>query len=129
MGDPKQGITLHLLLDVEREAITDVPAIYFVQPTAAGIKRLYADCACSVRGVPRQPRRRAAALLEELAASTLERERLQVSRVVDKYLNFASVEEDFLAAAALRTSDCTTKHAGPCGRVDHRPDRTALRWW
>ena len=96
----KQGITLHLLLDVEREAITDVPAIYFVQPTAANIKRLCADCAKAlyeayhINFTPAVPR----PLLEELAASTLESGSVsQVSRVVDQYLNFASVEEDFFA--------------------------------
>lgn len=96
----KQGITLHLLLDVEREAITDVPAIYFVQPTAANIKRLCADCAKAlyeayhINFTPAVPR----PLLEELAASTLESGSVsQVSRVVDQYLNFASVEEDFFS--------------------------------
>ena len=41
----KQGITLHLLIDGEREAISDVPAIYFMQPTQANVRRLGEDCA------------------------------------------------------------------------------------
>ena len=34
VADLQRGITLHLLLDSEREQIADVFAIYFVQPTA-----------------------------------------------------------------------------------------------
>ena len=93
----KRGITLHLLLDSEREQIADVPAIYFVQPTAANVKRLGQDCARAlyhsyyVNFTPAVPR----PLLEELATATLESESVsQVSKVVDQYLNFASLEED-----------------------------------
>ena len=92
----KRGITLHLLLDSEREQIADVPAIYFVQPTAANVKRLGQDCARAlyhsyyVNFTPAVPR----PLLEELATATLESESVsQVSKVVDQYLNFASLED------------------------------------
>ena len=96
----KQGITLHLLLDAEREAISDVPAIYFMQPTAANVKRLGDDCAKAlyesyyINFTPAVPR----PLLEELAAATLKSDSVsQVSRVMDQYLNFASLEEDFFS--------------------------------
>lgn len=96
----KQGITLHLLLDGEREAITDVPAIYFVQPTAVNVKRIGDDCARALyesyylNFTPAVPR----PLLEELAAATLESGSVsQVSRVVDQYLNFVSLEEHFFS--------------------------------
>ena len=39
----KHGITLHLLIDSERQAIPDVPAVYFVQPTEENIDRIIRD--------------------------------------------------------------------------------------
>ena len=96
----KRGITLYLLLDVEREAIPDVPAIYFMQPTASNVRRLGADAASGlyesyyINFSPAVPR----PLLEELATATLESDTVaHVSRVMDQYLNFASVEEDFFS--------------------------------
>lgn len=96
----KQGITLHLLIDGEREAISDVPAIYFMQPTQANVRRLGDDCSKQlyesfyVNFTPAVPR----PLLEELAATTLESDSVaQISRVMDQYLNFASLEEDFFS--------------------------------
>jgi hypothetical protein len=41
----KTGVTLHMLLENEREEIPDVPAIYFVQPTAENLQRIVQDCA------------------------------------------------------------------------------------
>ena len=94
----KRGITLNLLLDEKREAISDVPAIYFLQPTAANVRRLGDDCRRAlyesyyINFTPAVPR----PLLEELAAVTLESDSVaQISRVTDQYLNFASAEEDF----------------------------------
>ncbi|RHY30492.1 hypothetical protein DYB32_004277 [Aphanomyces invadans] len=40
----KKGVTLHMLLDSDREEIPDVPAIYFVQPTTANLQRIIQDC-------------------------------------------------------------------------------------
>ena len=96
----KQGITLHLLLDAEREVISDVPAIYFMQPTQANVRRLGQDASRGlyesyyINFTPAVPR----PLLEELAAATLESDSVsQVSRVMDQYLNFVSLEEDFFS--------------------------------
>ena len=96
----KVGITLHLSLESEREVISDVPAIYFMQPTQANVRRLGDDCArrlyesFHIHFTPAVPR----PLLEELAASTIESDSVStVSRVMDQYLNFASVEEDFFS--------------------------------
>ena len=36
----QHGITLTLLLESEREQIPDVPAVYFVQPTAKNIQKI-----------------------------------------------------------------------------------------
>jgi len=112
----KRGITLYLLLDSDREVIGDVPAIYFMQPTMANVKRLGVDTARGlyesyyVNFTPAVPR----PLLEELAASTLETDSVaHISRVMDQYLNFASVEEDFfsllLPQSYVRLHDPRTK--------------------
>ena len=102
----KCGITLYLLLDSDREQISDVPAVYFMQPTQANIKRLGADCARAlyesyhVNFTPAVPR----PLLEELAATTLESECVsQIARVVDQYLNFVSLEEHFFSLQLPRS--------------------------
>lgn len=34
------GVTLHLLIDAQRDRIADVPAVYFVQPTESNILRI-----------------------------------------------------------------------------------------
>ena len=39
----QHGITLTLLLESEREQIPDVPAVYFVQPTAKNIQKISQD--------------------------------------------------------------------------------------
>ena len=94
----KRGITLHLLLESDREQISDVPAVYFFQPTRANVQRLGDDCA---RGLykayyvnlnPSIPR----VLLEDLATATLESDSSSlVAKVMDQHLNFACTEEDF----------------------------------
>lgn len=43
-----QGVTLHLLIDSERQPITDVPAVYFVQPTQDNVDKIVADAAASL---------------------------------------------------------------------------------
>ena len=67
------AITLHMLLENDREDIPDVPAVYFVSPTSDVIQRVVKDLQSKlyssihlnfVRPVPRP-------LLEELAKSTL----------------------------------------------------------
>lgn len=40
----KKGVTLHMLLEAERDAIPDVPAIYFVEPTPNNIQQIITDC-------------------------------------------------------------------------------------
>jgi len=96
----KRGVTLHLLLDAEREQIADVPAVYFLRPTAANARRVAADVAGGLyesfhlNFTPSIPR----PLLEALAAETLEAEVVShVSRVVDQYLSFVSLEEDLFS--------------------------------
>ena len=44
----RHGVTLHLLLDNERQPIHDVPAVYFVRPTAHNVARISADFAAGL---------------------------------------------------------------------------------
>ena len=41
----RRGVTLHLLLNAEREPIPDVPAIYFCRPTKENLAIIAQDCA------------------------------------------------------------------------------------
>ena len=42
------GITLNMLITNEREAVADVPAVYFVQPTRENIDRIVKDCTANL---------------------------------------------------------------------------------
>ena len=39
----KHGVTLHLLLESERQAIPDVPAVYYVSASEAAVQRIVRD--------------------------------------------------------------------------------------
>lgn len=41
----KHGITMHLMLENEREKIPDTPAVYFVRATEEAVRRIVADAA------------------------------------------------------------------------------------
>ncbi|GLJ52247.1 hypothetical protein SUGI_1111470 [Cryptomeria japonica] len=91
----KHGITLYFTIDKERQRIPDVPAVYFVEATAANIERIIMDTSRAVydifhlnfaSSVPRP-------LLEQLAAGVLRSDCVnRVARVYDQYLNFISLE-------------------------------------
>ena len=45
VGDLRgKGVTLHMLINSDREAVPDAPAIYFIRPTEENMKRLVTDC-------------------------------------------------------------------------------------
>ncbi|KAF8807998.1 Sly1 vesicle trafficking sec1-like protein [Phlegmacium glaucopus] len=87
------GVTLHVQLHTLRPPLPDVPAIYFVSPTLANIRRIAQDLQKSlyesfhlnfVEPLPRS-------LLEELAASVAQDGTGEsVEQVVDQYLSFIS---------------------------------------
>ncbi|KAJ3129954.1 Vesicle trafficking between the ER and Golgi [Nowakowskiella sp. JEL0407] len=97
----EQGVTVHMPLFGDRHAITDVPAVYFVQPTHENINRLaevdmqFSDLSRHLyesyyinftTSVSRD-------LLEELASSTVQANaQSEISQVFDQYLNFISLE-------------------------------------
>ncbi|KAE9409150.1 Sec1-like protein [Gymnopus androsaceus JB14] len=85
------GVTLHVQLHSTRPALPDVPAVYFISPTTANIRRIAEDLDKSlyesfhfnfVEPLPR-------ALLEELAASVARDGTGElVKEVIDQYLSF-----------------------------------------
>jgi len=40
-----RGVTLHMLIDADRDPIPDVPAVYFVEPTRENLAIIAQDCA------------------------------------------------------------------------------------
>ncbi|KAJ2481351.1 Vesicle trafficking between the ER and Golgi [Coemansia sp. RSA 2320] len=94
------GVTVHMLLEAQRTAIQDVPAIYFVQPRPESIKRLSEDLARDLyelyyinfsSSLPRS-------LLEEFAVQTAASGTShQIAQVFDQYLNFLCPEENMFS--------------------------------
>ncbi|OZJ05627.1 hypothetical protein BZG36_01526 [Bifiguratus adelaidae] len=96
----ENGVTVHLPLRSDRSALSDVPAIYFIEPTSENIARVCEDLNkglyetfhinfCS--SIPR-------ALLEEFAAGTIQNNTSHlVSQVYDQYLNFVCTEPDLFS--------------------------------
>eukprot|EP00250_Pteridium_aquilinum_P002767 c1297_g1_i1 orf=162-1994(+) len=91
----KHGITLYFTIDKERQIIPDVPAVYFVQPTAANVDRIIKDASKGVyesfhlnfsSSIPRP-------LLEDLAAGALKADCIErISKLFDQYLEFVTLE-------------------------------------
>ncbi|KAG6873837.1 hypothetical protein C0995_010449 [Termitomyces sp. Mi166 len=85
------GVTLHVQLHSTRPPLPDVPAVYFVAPTLANIRRIAEDLQKSlyesfhlnfVEPLPR-------ALLEELASSSAQDGTGElISQLLDQYLSF-----------------------------------------
>ncbi|CAM9315596.1 unnamed protein product [Discosporangium mesarthrocarpum] len=91
----KQGVTLHMLLEAEREAIPDVPAVYFCQPTAENVrriaadagKRLYSNLHLNFSSKLERP------LMELLAREVLATSSVDmISKIYDQHLDFVSLE-------------------------------------
>lgn len=91
------GITLHLLLNSDRDPIPDVPAIYFVMPTEENIERICQDLRSQlyesyylnfISAISRSK-------LEDIASAALAANAVtQVTKVYDQYLNFITLEDD-----------------------------------
>lgn len=93
----EMGVTLHLLLHSNRDAIPGVPAVYFVMPTDENIQRISQDFRNQVYDsyylnfispVSRQK-------LEDLASAALQANSVHyVTKIFDQYLNFITLEDD-----------------------------------
>ncbi|KAI9920998.1 hypothetical protein PsorP6_000904 [Peronosclerospora sorghi] len=91
----KKGVTLHMLIDAERDAIPDVPAIYFVEPTRENLDRILSDCSKelynSVHLNFAYPLSRES--LEYFAQSSVKAGcTSMIAKVYDQYTNFVSLE-------------------------------------
>lgn len=98
------GVSLHLPLNGNREAISDVRAVYFVLPTKENIDRFLKDCRENIyetfeinflSAVPRE-------LLEHLATASVDAGCVdKVTRVFDMYTNFISLEDNLFTVPQL----------------------------
>lgn len=102
----KHGVTLHLLLETERQPIPDVPAVFFVTPTDASIKRIAGDISdglydsvyLNFSSALSRP------LLEELAKQTVKSDSVsRVAKLYDQYLNFLCLDSCLFSLALPRT--------------------------
>jgi hypothetical protein len=90
-----KGVTLHMLLHTEREPVQDAPAVYFVRPTEANVKRIAEDCAkqlyrsFNLHFVTRIERPLLERLAQDLAATNSV---ALVSKVFDQYLDVIALE-------------------------------------
>lgn len=91
----RRGVTLHLLLNAEREPIPDVPAIYFCRPTRENIAMIAQDCAkglyarAHLNFVTKLDRE----LMEEFARLVVQSGTLDtIASVHDQYLDYVCLE-------------------------------------
>lgn len=91
----QKGVTLHMLLHSDREAIPDAPAIYFVRPTIENVKRIAEDCSKQLyrsiylHFLTRLERPIMEQLAHDLVASNSVS---MISKVYDQYLDCIALE-------------------------------------
>ena len=91
----RRGVTLHLLLNSDREPIPDVPAVYFCRPTKENLAIIAQDCAKGLYGrthlnfVTKLER----SLMEDFAKLVVQSGSLEtVAGVHDQYLDYVCLE-------------------------------------
>lgn len=96
----RRGVTLHLLLQSDREPIPDVPAVYFVQPTKENVAIIAQDCARGLYGrahlnfVTKLDR----TLMEDFARLVVQSGSLEnIASVHDQYLDFLCLEKNLFS--------------------------------
>lgn len=102
----RRGVTLHLLLNAEREPIPDVPAIYFCRPTKENLAIIAQDCAKGLYArshlnfVTKLDR----SLMEEFAKLVVQSGSLEtIASVHDQYLDFACLENRLFSLHKLNS--------------------------
>jgi hypothetical protein len=100
------GITLYLQLHGDRQPIPDVPAVYFVEPTAENIIRICKDLQAGLyesfylnftSSIPR-------ALLEDLAYNSVQSGASGlIAKVFDQYLNYVTLEPNLFSLGMPET--------------------------
>jgi hypothetical protein len=96
----RRGVTLHLLLNSEREPIPDVPAVYFCRPTKENLAIIAQDCAKGLYGrshlnfVTKLER----SLMEDFAKLVVQSGSLEnVAGLHDQYLDFVCLEQQLFS--------------------------------
>lgn len=96
----RRGVTLHLLVNSERDPIPDVPAVYFVRPTKENLAIIAQDCSKRLYGrahlnfVTKLDR----PLMEDFARLVVQTGSLDVvSSVHDQYLDFVCLERNLFS--------------------------------
>uniref|UniRef100_A0A7S0RXY2 SM/Sec1-family protein n=1 Tax=Chlamydomonas leiostraca TaxID=1034604 RepID=A0A7S0RXY2_9CHLO len=108
----RNGVTLHLMLEADRQPIPDVPAVYLVQPSTSNIDRIIADAAGSLyesmhlNFTSSLPSR----LLEQLASGAVRSNAVsKVNKIFDQYVSFIALEPNMfslgLADAYVQLND------------------------
>lgn len=91
----QKGVTLHMLLHSDREAVPDAPVVYFVRPTEANVKRITEDCekqlyrSVYINFVTRIERPLLEKFARDLVASNCVS---SVSKIYDQYLDVVALE-------------------------------------
>mmetsp|Transcript_14375 Transcript_14375/g.29895 ORF Transcript_14375/g.29895 Transcript_14375/m.29895 type:complete len:653 (-) Transcript_14375:1612-3570(-) len=98
----RRGVTLHLLLNSEREPIPDVPAVYFCRPTKENLSIIAQDCAKGLYGrshlnfVTRLDR----PLMEDFAKLVVQSGTIEnIAGIHDQYLDFVCLEQQLFSLA------------------------------
>eukprot|EP00529_Nitzschia_sp_RCC80_P016245 CAMPEP_0113449196 /NCGR_PEP_ID=MMETSP0014_2-20120614/5167_1 /TAXON_ID=2857 /ORGANISM="Nitzschia sp." /LENGTH=655 /DNA_ID=CAMNT_0000340451 /DNA_START=184 /DNA_END=2151 /DNA_ORIENTATION=+ /assembly_acc=CAM_ASM_000159 len=98
----RRGVTLHLLINSEREPIPDVPAVYFCRPTKENLGLIAQDCSRQLYGrahlnfVTKLDR----VLMEDFAKLAVQSGSLEtISGVHDQYLDFVCLEQQLFSLA------------------------------
>ncbi|KAJ3258072.1 Vesicle trafficking between the ER and Golgi [Boothiomyces macroporosus] len=129
LGDLRSsGITLHMSLASDRQPIPDVPAIYFLEPTAENVAVLSQDLkkqlydSFYVNFTSTLPR----ALLEDLAAQAVASNSQQlISQVYDQYLNYVCLEPQLFSLEIPRTYQILNSPTTPETVIEKLVDQIA----
>ncbi len=98
----RHGVTLHLMLESERQPIPDVPAVYLVQPTAPNMERIAADASAAlyeamyINFTSSLPSK----LMEQLAMGVVKADAAQrVAKLYDQFVQFVALEPNLFSLA------------------------------
>lgn len=96
----RRGVTLHLLLNTDREPIPDVPAIYFCTPNKENLAKIASDCGQRLYGkahlnfVTKLDR----PVMEDFAKLVVQTGSLEaIAGLHDQYLDFVCLEQQLFS--------------------------------
>eukprot|EP00894_Picocystis_sp_ML_P000542 jgi/Pico_ML_1/51059/g2160.t1 len=98
----KYGVTLHLMIDTERESIADTPAVYFVKPNHENVMRIVKDAKDDLYDSMHV---NFAGTLPEALMDLLADEAIKAgcphkfTKIFDQYANFVSLEHRMFSLA------------------------------